>query len=118
MLTRQKDRKIYQDVAVKTGAKCNTDHQFVCARLRMAGCGYRRKASVNRKGRYDVSKLVRVRQGEYDGGDQLVMEEFQEEMVERARAVWPKEGMTEDKWTAVRTRGSRQPVRQGEEMST
>ena len=52
----------------------------------MAGCGYRRKASVNGKGRHDVSKLVRVRQD----GDQLVMEELQEEVVERARAAWPK----------------------------
>ena len=32
-----------------------------------------------------------------------MMEEFQEEMVERARAVWPKEGMAKDKWNAVRT---------------
>ena len=103
VLTRQKDRKICLDVAVKRGAECNTDHQFVYARLRMAGCGYRRKAYVNGKGTYDVSKLVRVRQGDYDGSDQLVMEEFQEEVVERARAVWPEEGMAENKWTALRT---------------
>ena len=30
-------------------------------------------------------------------------EELQEEVVERARAAWPEEGMAEDKWTAVRT---------------
>ena len=33
-----------------------------------------------------MSKLVRVRQGEDGGGDQLVMKELQEEVVERARA--------------------------------
>ena len=54
VLTCQKSRKTCLDVVVKRGAECNTDHQFVCARLRMARCGYRRKASVNGKGRYDV----------------------------------------------------------------
>ena len=43
VLTRQKDRKICLDVAVKRGAEYNTDHQFVCARIRMAGCGHRRR---------------------------------------------------------------------------
>ena len=68
----------------------------------MAGCGYKRNTSANGKEKY-VLKLVRVRQGEYDGGDQLVMEESQEEVMERARAAWPEEGMAEDKWTAVHT---------------
>ena len=103
VLSQQKDKKICLDVALKRGAECNTDHQFVCARIRMAECGYRRKASVNGKGRHDVSKLVRVRQGEDDGGDQLVMKEFREEVVERARAAWPEEGMAEDKWTTMHT---------------
>ena len=43
----------------------------------MAGCGYRRKASVKGKGRYNVSKLVRVRQDDFDGGDWFMIEEFQ-----------------------------------------
>ena len=55
------------------------------------------------KGRCDVSKLVRVRQGEDDGCHQLVMEEFQKDMMERAGAAWPEEGMAEEKWTAVCT---------------
>ena len=50
-----------------------------------------------------MTKLVRVRRGEDDGGDQLVMEELQEEVVERTRAAWPEEGMAEDKWIAVHT---------------
>ena len=45
----QKGRKICLDVTVKERAERNTDHQFACARIRMAGCGYRRKASGNRK---------------------------------------------------------------------
>ena len=40
----------------------------------MAGYGYKRKTPVNGKGRCDLSKLVRVRQGNDNGGDQLVME--------------------------------------------
>ena len=35
----------------------------------MTGCGHRRRElSVNGKGRFDVSSVTRVRQGEEDGG--------------------------------------------------
>ena len=80
VLTRQRDRRMCLDVAVKRGAECNTDHQFVCARIRMAGCNYRRKVSVSgKRNRYDVSKLARVRGGGGSGGgDQSVIEEFQD----------------------------------------
>ena len=53
----------------------------------MAGCACRRKASVNGKVRYNVSKPVRVRQSKDDEGNQLVMEEFQDEVVKKASGI-------------------------------
>ena len=36
VIMRQKDRRICLDVTVKRGAECNTDHQLLCATVRMA----------------------------------------------------------------------------------
>ena len=39
-----------------------------------------------------MSKLVKVSRAEEDGGHQLVVEEFLEEVLERAMSAWPEEG--------------------------
>ena len=39
----QSDRRTCLDITVKRGAECNTDHQFVCVKIRLAGGWHRRK---------------------------------------------------------------------------
>lgn len=34
MIMHQSDRRMCLDAEVKRGAECNTDHQFLCARIR------------------------------------------------------------------------------------
>ena len=47
------------DVAVKRRAECNTNHQFLYVKIRLAGGYHRRKEMAGSDGRrYDVSKLV------------------------------------------------------------
>lgn len=48
------------DAEVKRGAECNTDHQFLCARIR-GGRGELQKEGTSEwrgGGRYNVSKLI------------------------------------------------------------
>ena len=89
------------DVAVKRGAECNADHQFVCVKIRLAGGCYRRKAMAGSDGRrYDASKLVSDGRAEY-GSNHALRLEFQKLVAERAGAAWPTEGGVDEKWTAV-----------------
>ena len=66
-IMRQKDRRWYLDVAVKRGAECNTDHQFLCVRLRMARKVYHQRMPGTRMRRFDVSKLVRSEVHDHSG---------------------------------------------------
>ena len=36
VIMRECDRQMCSDVTMKRGAECNTDHQFLCASVRMA----------------------------------------------------------------------------------
>ena len=76
---RQKDRKLCVDASVKRGAECNTDHQFLCAKLRMPWKRVARKETR----RFDVSRLVWV-SGE--GKEALVStkQEYVKAVLERA----------------------------------
>ena len=74
----QSDRRICLDVAVKRGAECNTDHQFMCMKIRLADGSHRRKemAGGDDEGKYDISKLVSDDRAE-DESNQVLRQEFQ-----------------------------------------
>ena len=55
---RQSDRKMCLDVSVKTGAKY-TNHNFVCATLRMNRHFHVVKKDSQKRGRYEVAKLLK-----------------------------------------------------------
>ena len=101
IVMRQKDRKLCVDAAVKRGAECNTEHQFLCAELRMAWkcCKPKPQKEVRR---FDASGLRRVSR---TGGGEVrsQRQEYVEGVVERAREEWPDEGTVEEKWRAMRT---------------
>ena len=59
IVMRQKDRKLCVDAGVKRGAECNTDHQFLCAELRMAWKCSKPKPQKEVR-RFDASGLRRV----------------------------------------------------------
>ena len=92
------------DVAVKRGAECNTDHQFLCVKIRFTGSCYRRKGIVGSSGgRYDMPRLVSDGNAEDAESKQALRVEFQEQVVKRARAgtAWSMEGGMDEKWAAV-----------------
>lgn len=100
IVMRQRDRKLCVDAAVKRGAECNTDHQFMCAELRMVWKRPKPKPECEVR-RYDVSGLRRVRS---TGGEEVrsQRQEYVEAVVEKAGEEWPDEGV-EEKWRVMRT---------------
>ena len=58
VIMRESDRRMCSDITGKRGAECNTDHQFLRARVRMAWRGLKKRAGINEVKRYDVSGLV------------------------------------------------------------
>ena len=62
------NKRMCLDVALKRGAECNTDHQFMCGKIRLSGGCHRRKemAGSDGGGKYDISKLVNDERAEYE----------------------------------------------------
>ena len=102
IVMRQKDRKLCVDVAVRRGAECNTDHQFLCAELRRTWKWSTRQPRKETR-RFEVSGLTRVGDGE--GGDAVssLRQEYVQAVLERADRQWPEDGTAEDKWSVVRS---------------
>ena len=97
----QSDRRMYLDVAVKRETECNTNHQFVCMKIRFAGGCHRRKEMVYSDGiRYDVFKLVSGSRAEEESNQAMRME-IQKQVGKRAGAAWPNGGGVDEKLTAV-----------------
>ena len=88
---------------VKRGAECNTDHQLLCAKVRMKGSFLRpRQRSDGHRLHYDATKL-RSAYGEIEKeSGQSATTEFVSGVLERARAEWPKEQSAEKKWRVMR----------------
>ena len=96
----QSGRRMCLDIAVKRGAECNTDHQFVCVKIRLAGeCHRRKKMAGNDERRHDVSvsEWWQSWGWEQPGFEARVSEAGSRE----SRASWPAEGELDEKWTAV-----------------
>ena len=92
IIMRQSDRKRCLDAAVMRGAECHTDHQLLCARVKVTGKGFHRKPAARPK-RFNVAKLTNSE----DCAD------FQEETVNRTQTKWPHGGSAEEKWSVMRS---------------
>ena len=55
------------DVSVRRGAECKTDHQMLCATLRLKRENNRTPVPPTESRRYDVSSLARVEVGRTEG---------------------------------------------------
>ena len=99
--THQRDRRMCVDVSVKRGAECNTDHQMLCATLRLKRENYHTPVPSTENRRYDVSSLARVEVGRTE--DNEVKTAFIEQVLEKARKDWPIDGSVQDKWSVVRS---------------
>ena len=101
VVMRQRDRRLCQDVTVRRGAVCNTDHHLVVAKVklwrdRQRSCAVS-EARRARMRRYDVGKLLS--KGE-EG--QEVQVKYQQEVLERADKAWSEDDNVVGKWEAVR----------------
>ena len=77
------------DATVWRGATCSTDHHLLCARLRLQQDGYRRRVTMAKVKRFDVEKLGIRHCKESEEEGRSGRDEFQEQVVERAREEWP-----------------------------
>ena len=81
--------------------RCNLDHQFLHASVRMAWRGLKKRAEMNEGKRYDVSGLVSCK-GSDDTGRPL-QQQYIEEVLERATSAWPEEGTVKERWDVRRS---------------
>jgi len=94
-IMRQRDRAKCLDVTVKRGAECNTDHQLLCAKVKVCLKRiHQRKPHVVRK--LDVSPLAPT------DSESEVREAFQAHVEMKAASGWPSEGAVEEKWAVLK----------------
>ena len=86
---------------VKRGANCDTDHQFLCASVRMAWQGLKKIAGMNEGKRYDVSGLVSCKDSDNMSTGRPLMQQYIEEILERATYAWPEEVTVEERWEVM-----------------
>ena len=75
---------MFMDVSVNRGAYCNTDHQLMCAKLRLK----KPHTHAERKERrFDVAQLIRDRKDDNDEGSDQSMKVCQEQVLTRSADV-------------------------------
>ena len=94
---RQKDRGQCSDVVVKRGAVGGTDHQLLCAKIRVSRSKNMHNPAHSRAGRFDVAKLAR----NVDNTSTL-RKSFRDQVIDRVTAEWPSGGSAEMKWGAIK----------------
>ena len=97
-MMRQSDRKLCVYAAVRREAECNTDHQFLCAKIKLNWrCS---KPKTKQKGaRFDVTRLAANGSETRDSLRQV----YVEGVLGRARRNWPEEGKVEQKWSVLKS---------------
>ena len=77
---------MFVDVSVRRGAECNTDHQMLCATLRLKRENYCTPMPPADNRRYDVSSLACVEMGRTEGNEvsNEVKTAFIEQVLEKA----------------------------------
>ena len=83
------------DAAVMQGVECQTEHHFLCIRVRAVGNGFHHKTPARIK-QFDVAKLLHPHQ-------HSLREAFQEDTVKRIQTEWCQDGSVEDKWSVIRS---------------
>ena len=100
---RECDRRMCSDVTVKRDAKCNTDHQFLRASVRMAWRDLKKRAGMNEGKRHDVSGLVSCQGSDDMSIGRPLQQEYILEVLERVTSAWPEEGTVEERWEVMRS---------------
>ncbi len=91
---RQKVRKLCQDVTVKRGAVCNTDHHLVVATMKFH---YKSRARKTKTKRYDVGKLLNE-----EVERQEMCDRYLNEVLERTDEACRDDEDVAERWDVVR----------------
>lgn len=83
------------------GAVCNTDHHFVCVKLRLQKVNYSRHSKGAQSRRFDVARLVVSAKASEE--DNKVRDEFIQNVLDRASEEWCDDSSVTDKWSTVRS---------------
>ena len=97
---KQKDRKRCVDATVKRGAECNSDHQLLRIKVRMAGRWFRREQRQTSR-KYAVSKLSE--NSDATRSESTTRRRFVEAVATNAKRNWMEDHSVEDKWQGLRS---------------
>jgi len=96
---RERDRWMCLDAAVKRGAEYHTDHQLLCAGLRMT---WKLPRSSRRSTMEWLIAAGLRRNCGLEGSDRSSRQKYVAAVLERAGMEWPEGGRAEEKWGVMR----------------
>ena len=99
-MMRQRDKGLCLNVAARRGAECNTDHHFVCMKLRLKRTPGGRVGKGVKCKRFDVEKLRDKCNGVEE---ESVKSQYLQGVLERAEDEWCDEAGVEGQWSAVKS---------------